>query len=110
MDDENRLDEKISQLVQSLEMRVPRAVDENIKMAASSLRSPSILSRRRRLRRLVLFPSAAALILALLFLSPFIRKRQAPAIFEIRTEFEIKDKDIKIIFIQRNDYKLFEEN
>jgi hypothetical protein len=118
MSDDKRLDEKISGLVRSVEIEVPPAVEARIREAAEKIRPrprffgwrPARVYWRRQARLLVLVPCAAAIIiLAALLLVPALRKPPAPKISEIRTEFEIADKNIKIIFIQRPDFKLFQE-
>jgi hypothetical protein len=47
-------------------------------------------------------------MLAFLLL-PALRKPPAPQIAEIRTEFELVDKNIKIIFFQKPDFSLLKE-
>jgi len=67
-------------------------------------------SRRRRFLFLALIPGAAAALLTAVLLVPALRRPPIRPISEIRTEFELVDKNIKIIFIQRPDFKLFKEN
>jgi len=109
MNDEQKLDERIARLVRSVAPEVPAEVDAGIREAAAGLWPRS---RRVWLRRpfwLALVPSAAAVLLAVIALLPPPRKPAAP-IAEIRTEFELADKNIKIIFIQKPDFNLFKEN
>ena len=47
--------------------------------------------------------------LVFLFIFPMFQNRHESEITEIRTEFELIDKNIKIIFIQRPDFIFFEE-
>jgi len=110
MDEDKILDREISRLVQSLEKSVPPELDERISLKASS----GARHRRRFFRKwklaLAVIPGAAALFFAFLLLLPAFRKQQEPQITEIRTQFELVDKNITIIFIQRPDFKLFEED
>ena len=70
--------------------------------------------RRRFFRKwqlaLAVVPGGAALFLAFFFLWPAFRKQEEPQIAEIRTQFELVDKNITIIFFQKPDFKLFEED
>lgn len=109
MSDEKILDEKIARLVRSVELKVPEAVDVTIRAAAADLRPRSGFSLMRRPLWLALIPSAAAILLAVFVLLPLFQKPQQP-ISEIRTEFEIADKNIKIIFFQKPDFNLFKED
>jgi len=110
MDEDKILDKEISRLVQSLERGLPPGLEERIALEASS-RAPH---RRPLFRKwqlaLAVVPGAAALFLALFLLLPVFRKQQEPQITEIRTQFELVDKNITIIFIQKPDFKLFEED
>jgi hypothetical protein len=120
MNDDRRLDERIAGLVRSVETGVPPAVEGRIRAAAEASRPVTgIFARRRRpgwilTRRraiiLALVPGAAAAVaLAAFLLVPALRKQPVPRISEIRTEFEIPDKNIKIVFFQRPDFKLTQE-
>jgi len=110
MDEDKILDKKISRLVRSLEKGLPPGLEERIALKASS-GSPH---RRPFFRKwslaLAVIPGAAALFFAFLLLLPALRKQQEPQITEIRTQFELVDKNITIIFIQRPDFKLFKED
>lgn len=106
-------DELISRAVQSVRFRVPEAVDRRLDAALADL-----ADKRKRLsfdfsgrRRLLWYPAAAlaSVVLAALFIfQPFSKTGSQPAepITEIRTEFELKDKNIKIIWFQKKDFKL----
>jgi len=109
MSEDKNLDEKITRLVRSIEKDIPPAVEEIIQARAASLRLRLGLLKLRRPLFLALVPSSAAVLLAAFFLLPLSQKPQPP-ISEIRTEFEIADKNIKIIFIQKPDFNLFKEN
>jgi hypothetical protein len=111
MDESNILDKEISRLVRSLEKALPPGLDERIAFEASSGKKPH---RHPFFRKwslaLAVVPGGAALFLALFLLLPAFRKQEKPQITEIRTQFELVDKNITIIFIQRPDFKLFEED
>ena len=129
MRDDKRLDERIAILVRSVEKDVPPGLEAKVRAATDSVRPDgSILGAalplsagprrrhhdrvgsRRRLRILALVPGAAAAVaLAAFLLVPALRKPPVSRISEIRTEFEIRDKNIKIVFFQRPDFKLSQE-
>jgi len=109
MTDEKKLDEQIARLVRSVELGVPPAVEAKIQEAAADLRPRAGRFWLRRPFWLTLIPSAAAVLLAVIALLPTPQKPPTQ-IAEIRTEFEIADKNIKIIFIQKPDFNLFKEN
>ncbi len=110
MDEDKILDEKITRLVRSLEKRLPAGIEERIALRASSGAQPRRSFFRRWSLALAAIPGVASLVLAFLLLLPGFRKQQEPQITEIRTHFELVDKNITIIFIQRPDFKLFEED
>jgi hypothetical protein len=102
------LDERIGELVRSIRKDVPAGLEEKIKAAAA--RRPSESLRPERNRRfwlpLTAGSAAAALLLTLLMDGPFIEKKPGSSISEIRTQFELVDKNITIVFIQKPDFKL----
>jgi hypothetical protein len=107
-----KLDERITGLVRSVELIVPDVLNERVRAAARSLApNPRPASRAGR-RRLwpILVPSAAFALAAALMVLPALRRPSAPPIAEIRTEFELADKNIKIIFFQKSDFKFPKEN
>lgn len=111
MSDDKILDEQISRLVRSIERAVPPGVEAKIQEAAADLRPRAGRFWLRRPFWLTLIPSAAAtILLAVVVLVPALRRPPISPIAEIRTEFEIVDKNIKIIFIQKPDFNLFKEN
>lgn len=103
------IDEQISRLVQSIESDIPASVEEELMAAAETVRP----FQRIRIKRLPLsmgiLTGAAMIILAFLFLFPLFYRAPEPLVTEIITEFELRDKNIKIIFIQSQDFNLFEE-
>jgi len=109
MHDEQKLDERIARLVRSVAAEVPPEVEAKIREAAAALRPRAKRIWLRRPFWLALVPSAAAVVLAAVALLPPPRKPAEP-IAEIRTEFELADKNIKIVFIQKPDFNLFKEN
>jgi len=109
MTDEKKLDEQIARLVRSVELGIPPAVEAKIQEAAADLRPRAGRFWLRRPFWLTLIPSAAAVLLAVIALLPTLQKPPTQ-IAEIRTEFEIADKNIKIIFFQKPDFNLFKEN
>jgi len=110
MDDDKILDKEITRLVRSLEKSIPPGLEEQIALKASSgkpRRSPFFIKWQLAL---AVLSGGAALFLALFLLWPAFRKQQEPQITEIRTQFELVDKNITIILIQKPDFKFFEEN
>ena len=110
MTDEKKLDEQIARIVRSVELEVPPAVEARIREAAADLQPRAGRFWFRRPLWLTLIPSTAAVLLAGIVLIPALRRPPVSPISEIRTEFEIADKNIKIIFIQKPDFNLFKEN
>ena len=109
MADKQNIDEKIAKLVQSLETDIPAPVEEDLQAKAETILPVHKVRIKRRPLFIGILTSAAVILFALLFLFPMLQKRHEPQIAEIRTEFEIRDKNIKIIFIQRRDFNLFKE-
>jgi len=109
MANKKNLDEKISRIVQSIESDIPASVEEKLTEITENIRP----FQRMRINRLPLsmgiLTSAAMIILAFLFLFPLFHRNAEPQITEIITEFELRDKNIKIIFIQSQNFNLFEE-
>jgi hypothetical protein len=109
MIDDAHHDQRISELIRSVHAEVPDALDRRIRAAA---REEERKTRARgRILRWALVPTAAtALLLAAALVWPVFFKPAPTAIAEIRTEFEIPGKDIKIVFFQKPDFKLFQED
>jgi hypothetical protein len=111
MTERNPIDERISGLVRSVRAEVPEALEARIRAEARDETRKA--AERRRFLRWALVPTAAtALVLAAALVSPvFLEIKPAPTtIGEIRTEFEIPGKNIKIVFFQKPDFKLFQED
>jgi hypothetical protein len=108
MNSDERLDERIAKLVRSVQREIPSALGRRIREAADGLASRARRAEKRRHWMLALAPGAAVALLAAFLL--FTRPPTAPnPISEIRTEFEIADKNIKIIFFQKPDFHLHQE-
>jgi hypothetical protein len=102
-------DEKISRFVQAFQCEIPPSVEDKLEHAIMNwdkVKKPS------RQWFFTWYPAAAALtaaiiIAALFIIRPFTGSSAGPApITEIRTEFELKDKNIKIIWFQKKDFEL----
>jgi len=100
------LDEFISRSLDKLELEVPAAVQECLHRRAAAL---EVTPRAPAWNRIVLWASlsAAALLLAVVLL-PLLFPPPAPEkkITQIRTEFSIPEKNIKIVWVQRDDFRL----
>jgi len=102
-------DEKISRLVQAVQYEIPPSVEDKLDRGLANSNESKTRSRRWSL---AWYPAAAVLaatiiIAALFTFQPFKKSTIEPApISEIRTEFELKDKNIKIIWFQKKDFKL----
>lgn len=102
-------DENISRLVRSVKYDIPPVVEDKIDHAITNWGKVKKPSRRWAF---TWYPAAAALtaaivIAALFVIRPFTGSSIEPApITEIRTEFELKDKNIKIIWFQKKDFEL----
>lgn len=102
--------EMISNLVRSVQCKIPGNVEEqvNASMAKIKTRKPRLFK-----RPLLWYPVSAAAVLviiaALVIFQPFVNKETidpGASITEIKTEFELRDKNIKILWIQKKDFKL----
>lgn len=102
-------DEKISQLVRSVKYDLPSYVEDRLERTIANWGKDKKISRKWSLSW---YPAAAALaaaiiIAALFIFQPFVKNSTETApITEIRTEFELKDKNIKIIWFQKKDFEL----
>ena len=104
-------DETISRLLQTVRYDIPPALEDRLDftIVGWEKREQKKITRRRFF---VWYPAAAVLtasvlIAALFIFKPFAGDSSAPAaLSEIRTEFELKDKNIKIIWFQKKDFEL----
>jgi len=110
MDEDKILDKEISRLVRSVEIGLPPGLEERIALKVSSGAPHRRPFFRKWQLALAVFPGGAALFLGFFLLWPAFRKQEEPQITEIRTQFELVDKNITIIFIQRPDFKFFKED
>ena len=102
------IDEEITRLVKSEEAQIPSLLENKLRTEIEK-QKPKY---RMWSKRLVLpfgIVSTAVVILTLVLLFPLLPKSSEPLINEIYTEFEIKDKNIKIIFVQSRDFNQFME-
>ena len=114
---DRQLDDRISDLVRRVALDAPGDSEDKALEAAGARSEAWKTSERRPLGlRLwaALAPAAvlaglAALIALPPVKTPALLKAQS-AISEIRTEIELADKNIKIIFFQKPDFNLFKEN
>ena len=109
MYDKKNIDEEISRLVQSVEAHIPSEIDDELIIKIETLKPKHRILSKRFALPLGVVTSAAMIIMIALFLFSPIQKTSETLISEIYTEFEIKDKNIKIIFVQRPDFDLFME-
>ena len=109
MYDKKNIDEEISRLVQSVEAHIPSEIDDELKIKTETLKPKHRILSKRLVLPLGVITSAAIVLIMVLFLFSPIQKTLDTQISEIYTEFEIKDKNIKIIFVQRPDFDLFME-
>lgn len=102
-------DEKISRLVQAVQYEVPPVVEDRLNRSLVNWGKSKTVPRSRFLswRPAAVVLAATILIAALFTFQPFKKNTAEPdPISEIRTEFELKGKNIKIIWFQKKDFKL----
>jgi hypothetical protein len=109
MTDDNRLDESISRLVRGIQLDIPPSVEGEIHRKSAALRPHRGHPFFSRLLW-TLLPSGAALILGVMLLTRTPMKPQNSYISEIRTQFEIAEKNITVVFIQNPDFVFNKEN
>jgi len=96
-------DRIISDVVRSVRYKIPYAVDERVK--AAIIKPPlHLLWFRLSFSAAVL----AVLVIAVFFFQPYFKDTVEPvsSITEIKTQFELKDSNIKILWVQKKDFKL----
>jgi anti-sigma-K factor RskA len=103
-------DQMIVSLVQAVKYKIPARVEESVNRAMMKDRQKK---NRWNQGPLLWFPvsmaAAATLILTLLIFHPFEKKKTAEPvnqISEITTVFELKEKNIKILWVQKKDFSL----
>ena len=109
MFNKKNIDEEICGLVQSVEAQIPAKIENELKTKTETLKPKHGIWSKRLVLPLGVITSVAMIITIVLLLFSPIQKTLDPQINEIYTEFEIKDKNIKIIFVQRPDFNLFME-
>lgn len=104
-------DESVTRLVQSVRHRVPEIVDAHVNALMMQEDTPKKRFFQNR-RAWVPLAAAASLVIAAVFIfQPFaIKQTNQPEpekpISEIKTELELPDSNIKIIWFQKKDFKL----
>jgi hypothetical protein len=110
MKSKDKIDDKfISELVQSVRVTIPVTVEESLdEVMVQKKKRWAPLLKRPFLWYPVSAALAAILLVVLFVFTPFINslKDTNPPISEIKTEFEIPNKNIKIIWVQKKDFKL----
>ena len=115
---DKQLDERIEDLVRKVAVSIPDGLEDRaLAKSQAEARKGARPERRRRpaASRLwsALGPAAVLAGLAVLIALPPMKAPDAggrrSAISEIRTEFELADKNIKIVFFQKPDFNLFKE-
>jgi hypothetical protein len=110
MSKEQNLDRKISRLVRAVDLDIPPELERKIREQVPELTGVSGRKVFSRPFWITAAGSAAALLLlAFLIFPPKSRHPIEPVVAEIRTEFEIPDKNITIIFIQKSDFPRLKE-
>ncbi len=109
MFNKKNIDEEISRLVQSVETPIPSKIENELRTKTERLKSKHKIWSKKLILPLGVITSAAMILFIVLCLFSPVQKISEPLISEIYTEFEIKDKNIKIIFIQSRDFNLFLE-
>lgn len=100
----DELDAMISTHVRSVQYKIPDSVEEKVNAAIIKDKKPL-----RWFRVSISAAAAALVLLAVVFIfQPFLKDPGEPVspITEIKTEFELKDKNIKILWVQKKDFEL----
>jgi hypothetical protein len=100
-----KFDDQISQLVSARDEEIPAALQWSIRRKIHSRLKP----RNKPFHRRILLPAlAAGLILVLLSALVLINPpaSMTPPMSEVRTEFYLPEKNIKVIWIQNNNFTL----
>ena len=104
MESRDPIDDEIGSLVRSVEKHAPADIEQKL-MALKPPAGERLRTRSARGPLLIAsFAGAAVLLLAVLAIMPARQAREAAPIAEIRTEFELAEVGIKIIFVQRPDF------
>ena len=110
MDNKKIDDEMISTLVRSVQYKLPESVEEQVNAAMAKTKTRKFRLLKRPLFWYPVSAAAAMVIIAVLVIfQPFFSNKTVEPdtpITEIKTEFELRDKNIKILWIQKKDFKL----
>lgn len=109
MTNNKKVDEVISKFVQSVENQIPSAVEKELRIKTYVHKPEQGIWLKKMMFPLGAFTGVAMIITLVLLLFSPIQKPLDTQINEIYTEFEIRDKNIQIIFVQRKDFNLFME-
>ena len=109
MIDDKRIDETISRLVRGVQQDVPPSIEEEIHRRSAALR-PRLGHPLFSRLLWTLLPSGAALILGVILLIRTPIKPMNSDVSEIRTQFEIADKNITVIFYQKMNFHFTRED
>jgi anti-sigma-K factor RskA len=104
------LDRFIIHSLEKQELEVPASLQERVRQRAAAL---AVRPRPAAWKRTVFWASlaAAAMLLAVVSLALLFSPRTPEKrISQIRTEFSIPEKNIKIVWVQRDDFRLPETN
>lgn len=99
------LDKFISRNLEKLELEIPPEMQDNVRRLAALADRPHPAP----WKRIVLWaPVLAAALLVIIFSIPLLFPPQAEIkkISQIRTEFSIPEKNIKIVWVQRDDFHM----
>jgi hypothetical protein len=109
---DRQLDDRISDLIHRMTLDVPDGLKEKALEAGRTAMTQADAHPHKRADRFwpALIPAAVLAGAAALLVLPALRRPPAAPITEIRTEFELADKNIKVIFFQKPDFNLFKEN
>ena len=104
----NKLDQKIIEMISAVEHPIPEAVELEISRKLRGVREGK---KRKKMNWLLWYPATAMASLALAFflVIPMIQKTAGngnSALEEIKTVFELKDKNITILWCQKKDFQL----
>jgi hypothetical protein len=113
-DNINRLntdDQEISNLVRSVRFKIPDHLDEKVTQTITETvkSKPRLFPEPFPWLRLSLSAAAIMILVTAIFIfQPYLQntREPIPPISEIRTHFEISDKNIKILWVQKKDFKL----
>jgi hypothetical protein len=102
-------DEMISTLVRSVQYKIPDSVEEQVNASMAKTKTGKSWLFKRPLLWYPVSAAAMVIIAALVIFQPFVNKETidpGTPIMEIKTQFELRDKNIKILWVQKKDFKL----